>query len=213
MVTASFGTPARRGRRVRAFLTLVLQRLARGRVGERLLQLGPRLLTNVSVLDRHNRLRDRGLESGEVGGEPGGLLEELTRGGVRDFLRTLLERVEAGLELSRRRVELFAELVTRIRVRPSGSTQLAASCVVASSASPSFSRSRTRVSCCPPTPASEFIDWPQSVRLVQIEFAHSSVVGWSPSSLQPHRDRRNDDGDDADDDRRDEPVPTHSRRV
>jgi hypothetical protein len=103
-----------------------LQRLARGRIGERLLQLGLRLRPDVCVLDRRHRLRDLGLEGGEVGGERAELLQELTRRRVGSLVCTLLEVVEAGLELLRRRVELLAELVAGVQVRRAGVAELLA---------------------------------------------------------------------------------------
>src|SRR5512144_1879517 len=110
MVSVSCGGHASPAGRLRGFLTLVLQRLARGRGGERLPQLGLRVRPDVRVLDRRHRLRDRGLQGGEVGGERGEPLEELPGGSIRSLLRALLERVEARLELLRRRVELRAKL-------------------------------------------------------------------------------------------------------
>src|SRR6476619_5282974 len=116
MVTGGFGPPARVTGRGCGFLTLCLQRLARRRIGECPLELGLRLLTDVGALDRGHGLCDLGLEGSEARGERGELLQELARRRVGRLLRTLLEIVEAGLELLRRRVELVAELVTRLRV-------------------------------------------------------------------------------------------------
>src|SRR5262245_56318916 len=124
IVSAPSGGPARPDRRVFGFLTLRLQRLARGRIRKRLLELGFRLLAHVRVLQRGDRRRDRRLERCEVGCEPCQLLEELRRRRVGCLLRTVPERVVLRLELLGRVVELLLQLVAGFEVRRTEAAQL-----------------------------------------------------------------------------------------
>src|SRR5262245_51979839 len=101
------GALQERTTRLRAFLTLCLQRLARGRVRERLLELGLRLLGDVRVLQCRDRAGDRRLEGGEVGRKPGELLQELTGRRIGGLLGIVLEGLEARFELLGRRVQLL----------------------------------------------------------------------------------------------------------
>jgi hypothetical protein len=198
--------------RVRGFLTLRLERLARGGIGKRLLQLGLRLLRDVGVLECGHRVRDRRLQRREVGGEGGGgeLLEELVRRRSCRLIRALLQRVVARLELGGGLIELLLDLIARLEVgraeilelgnelrrRSVRVVELLAERVRGAWFAAGVRERRERVA---------------PVLEARADGARPLLGGRRAVIAQAHRDRGDDDRHDAERDGGDEPVSAHRR--
>src|SRR5262245_5451321 len=198
--------------RVFGFLTLRLQRLARGRVCERPLELGLRLVAHVRVLQRGDRGRDRRLERREVGCESRELLEKLRRRSVGGCLRAVSERVVLRLELLRGVVELLPKLVTGLEVRRTEITQLRdeLACRVTRLVELVAQRvRRERLA----AHVGEGCDRGAPVGEARAHLARPLLGRRRAVVAQAHRDRGDNDRRYADDDRPDEPVPAHRGRV